>query len=146
MVRWMGFAFISLATITCSIPTEAAYLLNCRLMGPDAPVQWRQGCKWETVITECNPSESCKIKRQNFLSLSAKAAITANVRLRTSVLVSGTTAEVAGLAAATSSPGITTSTRTTSVSGTIGGVAGTANGVVSGATGAVDRTASGLGP
>src|SRR5215213_2265452 len=144
MVRWLELAFMSLATITCSVPTEAAYLLNCRLMGPDAPAQWRQGCKWETVISACIPNELCKVKRQNFLSQSAKAAIGADVRLRTAVLVSGTTAEVAGLAAATSSPNIATST-STSVSGTVGGAATTQNGAVSGVTGTVDRTVSGLG-
>jgi hypothetical protein len=150
MVGWMGIAVITLATIMFSTPAEAVYLLNCRLMDADTPTRWREGCKWETVITECKPEEPCKVKRQNFISLSAKAVITANARLRTAVLVGGTTAEAASLAAAMSSPGLATSSRTTgtdsTLSGTIGGVAGTVNEVISGATGAVDRAMSGLDP
>jgi hypothetical protein len=150
MVGWMGIAVIGLVTVMVSTPVEATYILNCRLMDSDAPIRWRQGCKWETVITECKPGEPCKVKRQNFISLSAKAVINANVRLRSAVLVSGATSEAASLGAAMSSPGLASSSRTTgvgsTVSGTIGGAAGTVTGVVSGATGTADRAVSGLVP
>jgi hypothetical protein len=150
MVGCKGIARTALATIMFSVPTEAAYLLNCRLMDSDTPSWWRKGCKWETVISECDPNEPCKVKRQNFLSLSAKAVLTSNVRLRTALLVNGTTAETASLASTMSSPGLATTSRATvtnsTVSGAIGGTAGTANGVVSGATGAVDHAVAGLAP
>ena len=150
MVRWMEFAFIGLATITCSMPTEAASLLNCRLMDSDAPSRWRQGCKWETIISQCKPNELCKVKRQNIVSVSAKAALTANLGLLTSVLVSGTTAEAASLAAAINSRGLATGARSTAVAGTgsgvLGGAAGTLDGVASAATGTVDRALSDIAP
>jgi hypothetical protein len=150
MLGRMGFAVITLATIMFSPPSNAAFLLNCRLMGPDTPSRWRQGCQWETVISVCKPGEPCKVKRQNFLSLSAKAAITANVKLRTAVIVSGTTAEAASLAAAMNSPGLAASSNSTAasstVSGTIGGAAGTVDGIASAVTGTVDRAVAGLVP
>ena len=151
MVRWMQFAIISLATLLCSIPTEAEYLLNCRLMNSDSPSWWRKGCKWETIISECGPNELCKVKRLNIVSVSAKAALSANLSLRTSVLVNSTTAETAGLAATMSSPGLTTTSRTTATvspagSGALGGVAETLNNAASGTTGTANRTVSGLSP
>jgi hypothetical protein len=80
------------------------------------------------------------------VSVSAKAALSLNVRLRTAVLVNSTTAETAGLAM--SSAGIATTSRATAansaLSGAIGGTAGTANGAVSGVTGGVDRAVFGL--
>jgi hypothetical protein len=144
MVGWIGIAVIIVATIVFSAPSEAAFLLNCRLMGPDTHPQWRQGCKWETLISECKPDEPCKVKRQNFLSLSAKAAITANLKWRTTIIVSGTTTEAASLAATMNSPGLATSSNATAagitLAGPIGKAAGTLNGVVSDATGAVNQT------
>jgi hypothetical protein len=148
MVRWTQFAIISLATLMCSIPAEADYLLNCRLMDSDTPSWWRKGCKWETIITECEPNELCKVKRLNIVSVSAKAALSANLRMRTAVLVNSTTAETAGLAATMSSAGLATTSRATAanstLSGAIGGTAGTVNGAVSGSTAGVDRAVSGL--
>jgi hypothetical protein len=148
MGRWMYFAIISLATLMCSIPVEADYLLNCRLMDSDTPSWWRKGCKWETIITKCEPNELCKVKRLNIVSMSAKAALSANLSLRTAALANSTTAEIAGLAAPMSSPGLATTSRTTAansrLSGAVSGTAGTLNGAVSGATSGVDRAVSGL--
>jgi hypothetical protein len=149
MVRWMQFAIISLAAIMCSIPAEADYLLNCRLMDSDTPSWWQKGCKWETIISECEPNELCKVKRLNIVSVSAKAALSANLKLRTAALVNSTTADVAGLAAMSSS-GLATTSRANAadntLSGAVGGTASTVNGVASATTGAVDGTASGLVP
>jgi hypothetical protein len=93
LVGWMYFAIISSATLMCSIPAEADYLLNCRLMDSDTPSWWRKGCKWETIITECEPNELCKVKRLNIESMSAKAALSANLTLRTAALANSATAE-----------------------------------------------------
>jgi hypothetical protein len=150
MVRWMQFALISLATTLCSIPAEADYLLNCRLMDSDTPSWWRKGCKWETIISECEPNELCKVKRLNIVSVSAKAALSANLRLRTAVLVNSTTTETAGLAVTMSNPGLATTSRATAanstLSGAVGGTADTVNGAVSGTTDTANRTVSDLGP
>jgi hypothetical protein len=146
MGRWMEFAFIGFATVTCSIPIEAASLLNCRLMDSDTPSRWRQGCKWETIISQCKPNELCKVKRQNIVSVSAKAALTANLELRTSVLVSGTTVEAASLAAAINSRGPRSTAVASTGSGVLGGSAGTLDGAASVATGTVDRALSDLAP
>jgi hypothetical protein len=151
MLGWIGVAVINLVTIMFSMPSEAAFLLNCRLMGPATPPHWRQGCKWETVIRECNPEKLCKVKRLNIISRSAKAAITANVKWRTTVIISGTTSEAASIVETMNGPaGLATSGKATAadstVSSTIGAAVGTVNRVVSGATGAVDRTVAGLVP
>lgn len=142
MVGWIGAAVITLATIMACAPSEGAYLLNCRLMNSDTPSHWRRGCKWETVMSECKPGEPCKVKRQNFISLSAKSAIAANAKWRTAVIVSGTTAEAASIAATMNSPaGLAASSNTagadSAMSGTIGEAAGSVAGAISGATGAV---------
>jgi hypothetical protein len=144
-------AILALAPTILSNPCQADFLLNCRLMSPEVDHLYRQACKWETIISNCSPNTPCTVKRQNVISISAKAVLTANARLRSAVIVSSTTSGTASTVVATKSPAtLAMSSRATasgsSISSPIGGATGAVAGVVSGATGAVDGAVAGLTP
>jgi hypothetical protein len=147
----MRVAVLALAPTILSIPSQADFLLNCRLMSADANPLYRQACKWETIVSDCSPNIPCTVKRQNIISVSAKAALTANAKLRSAVIVSSTTSGTASTVVAMKSPAsLAMSGRATasgsSMSSAVSGVTGAVAGVVSGATGAVDGALTGVTP
>jgi hypothetical protein len=75
MRRFLGV--LLLMPIVLSMPSNADFLLNCRLMTPDTKETYRRHCKWETVV-KCEPGKACIIKRQNFVSGYSNAVLAAN--------------------------------------------------------------------
>jgi hypothetical protein len=82
MRGWMGIFVILPGLVTFSVPSEAEFLLNCRLMDPDAVSIYRQHCKWQTlVIRKCRAEEPCAIRMQNFRSVYTRNGVTVDAKV-----------------------------------------------------------------
>ena len=131
MRGWGGIFAILLGVVAFSVPSEAEFLLNCRLMDPDAVPIYRQHCKWQTlVIKKCRVEEPCAIRMQNFRSVYARNGVPVDAKVALQAASSfGTIGTPTGVALSSAS------TTRDLVSG--GGIS--VEGVVTGAAGVVGK-------
>jgi hypothetical protein len=60
--------FFGLAVLlTLTVPAQAEYLLNCRLMNPSSP-DYKRYCVGNLSYVDCSPQGVCIAKMQNFKS------------------------------------------------------------------------------
>jgi hypothetical protein len=134
MRGWMGIFVVLPGVVIFSVPSEAEFLLNCRLMDPDALPIYRQHCKWQTlVIRKCRVEEPCAIRMQNFRSVYARNGVTVDAKVALQVASSfGTIGRPTGVALSSAS-----TTRDLASGGAIsvGGVVTSVAGVVGELTG-----------
>jgi hypothetical protein len=141
MRQWFAPAVLSVTVLFgFSEPSEADFLLNCRLMAADAHSLFRRGCRWETTV-RCEPNEPCVVKRQNFISVSAKQALASKPKWLRAVVVHGRTPGTTGGIVGLSTPASASTATATDVQ--IGRAVGDIGTEV---TNTVDRTVAGLMP
>jgi hypothetical protein len=130
MRGWLGTLIVLPGVVIFSVPCEADFLLNCRLMNPDAVPIYRQHCKWQTVvIRKCRVEEACAIRMQNFRSVYARNGVTLDAKVALQVASSfGTIGSPTGVALSSASTtrdlasggGISVGGVVTSVAGIVG--------------------------
>jgi hypothetical protein len=100
MRDWLGILIVLSGVSLFSVPCEADFLLNCRLMNQNAISIYRQHCKWQTVVVrKCRVEEPCAIRMQNFRSVYAKNGVTVDAKVALQVASSfGTIGSPAGVA------------------------------------------------
>jgi hypothetical protein len=127
----LGVSFGLIALVTLTVPAQAEYLLNCRLMDPGSP-DYKRYCMGELskldLIKRCNSQGVCIVRAQNF-----KSAYAAN-KSPTGGLVSNVSSSGSLAGGALSGVSNSATGAATAAGGLIGGAGSTVGSVLGRAT------------